>query len=170
MKENLIPSMRALMSHEGGFVNNPKDPGGMTNLGVTQRVWEAWVGHSVGEKEMRALTPVIVAPMYKRKYWDKVSGDLLPSGVDHAVFDFAVNSGPGQAAKILQRVLGVKQDGDIGLVTLEKALSIDSSKLIDDYNDARLAFLKSLPAWVNFGNGWDNRVAKVTTEAINMTA
>lgn len=170
MKENLIPSMKALMSHEGGFVNNPKDPGGMTNLGVTQRVWEAWVGHPVGEKEMRALTPVIVAPMYKRKYWDKVSGDLLPSGVDHAVFDFAVNSGPGQAAKILQRVLGVKQDGDIGLVTLEKALSIDSSKLIDDYNDARLAFLKSLPAWVDFGNGWDNRVAKVTTEAINMTA
>lgn len=162
--------MKALMSHEGGFVNNPKDPGGMTNLGVTQRVWEAWVGHPVGEKEMRALTPVIVAPMYKRKYWDKVSGDLLPSGVDHAVFDFAVNSGPGQAAKILQRVLGVKQDGDIGLVTLEKALSIDSSKLIDDYNDARLAFLKSLPAWVDFGNGWDNRVAKVTTEAINMTA
>ena len=170
MKENLIPSMKALMSHEGGFVNNPKDPGGMTNLGVTQRVWEAWVGHPVGEREMRALTPVIVAPMYKRKYWDKVSGDLLPSGVDHAVFDFAVNSGPGQAAKILQRVLGVKQDGDIGLVTLEKALSIDSSKLIDDYNDARLAFLKSLPAWVDFGNGWGNRVAKVTTEAINMTA
>ena len=170
MKENLLPAMVALMKHEGGFVNHPADPGGMTNLGVTQRVWEEWVGHPVDEKEMRALTPAIVAPMYKCKYWDKVSGDLLPSGVDHAVFDFAVNSGPGQAAKILQRVLGVTADGDIGPQSLAKALSIDSSKLIDDYNDARLAFLKSLPAWADFGNGWGTRVAAVTTEAINMTA
>ena len=170
MKENLIPSMKALMSHEGGFVNNPKDPGGMTNLGVTQRVWEAWVGHPVGEKEMRALTPVIVAPMYKRKYWDKVSGDLLPSGVDHAVFDFAVNSGPGQAAKILQRVLGIKDDGFIGPQTLTKVVSMDSSKLIADYNAARLAFLQALPTWADFGNGWGTRVATVKTEATHMTA
>jgi lysozyme family protein len=170
MKENLIPAMVALMKHEGGFVNHPRDPGGMTNLGVTQRVWEEWVGHPVGEKEMRALTPAIVAPMYKKKYWDKVAGDALPSGVDLAVFDFAVNSGPGRAAKMLQRVLDVKQDGDIGLNTLEKALSIDSSKLIADYNDARLAFLKSLPTWPDFGNGWETRVELVTTEATNMTA
>jgi lysozyme family protein len=170
MKENLIPAMVALMKHEGGFVNHPRDPGGMTNLGVTQRVWEEWVGHPVGEKEMRALTPAIVAPMYKKKYWDKVAGDALPSGVDLAVFDFAVNSGPGRAAKMLQRVLDVKQDGDIGLNTLEKALSIDSSKLIADDNDARLAFLKSLPTWPDFGNGWETRVELVTTEATNMTA
>ena len=170
MKENLLPAMVALMKHEGGFVNHPRDPGGMTNLGVTQRVWEEWVGHPVSEKEMRALTPAIVAPMYKKKYWDKVSGDLLPSGVDLAVFDFAVNSGPGRAAKMLQRILGVKQDGDIGRNTLEKALTIDSSQLIADYNDARLEFLKSLPTWDDFGNGWGTRVAKVTVEATNMTA
>ena len=52
MKENLIPSMKALMRHEGGFSNHPADPGGMTMLGVTQRVWEAWVGHPVDEKEI----------------------------------------------------------------------------------------------------------------------
>jgi len=170
MKENLLPAMVALMKHEGNFSNQPKDPGGMTNLGVTQRVWEEWVGHPVSEKEMRALTPAIVAPMYKKKYWDKVHGDDLPSGVDLAVFDFAVNSGPGRAAKMLQKVLGVTEDGAIGPQTLVKAVSIDSSKLIADYNAARLAFLQALPTWATFGNGWGRRVAEVTTEATNMTA
>ena len=170
MNVNLIPAMVALMKHEGNFSNHPKDPGGMTNLGVTQRVWEEWVGHPVSEKEMRALTPAIVAPMYKKKYWDKVHGDDLPSGVDLAVFDFAVNSGPGRAAKMLQKVLGVTEDGAIGPQTLVKAVSIDSSKLIADYNAARLAFLQALPTWATFGNGWGRRVAEVSTEATNMTA
>ena len=170
MKENLVPAMVALLKHEGGFVNHPADPGGMTNLGVTQRVWEEWVGHPVDEKEMRSLTPEKVAPMYKKKYWDKVAGDELPSGVDMAVFDCCVNSGPGRAAKMLQRVLGLTEDGAIGPNTLSKALSIDSSKLIADYNAARLAFLQALPTWATFGKGWSNRVAAVTTEATNMTA
>jgi len=170
MKDNFQVCLKLLLKHEGGFVNNPKDPGGMTNLGVTKTVWAEWVGHPVSEKEMRNLTPEIVAPMYKRKYWDKVSGDLLPSGVDHAVFDFAVNSGPGQAAKILQRVLGVKDDGFIGPQTLTKVVSMDSSKLIADYNAARLAFLQALPTWADFGNGWGTRVATVKTEATKMTA
>jgi lysozyme family protein len=170
MKENLLPAMVALLKHEGGFVNHPADPGGMTNLGVTQRVWEEWVGHPVDEKEMRSLTPEKVAPMYKQKYWDKIRGDDLPSGVDMAVFDCCVNSGPGRAAKMLQRVLGLTEDGAIGPNTLSKALSIDSSKLIADYNAARLVFLQSLPTWATFGKGWGNRVAQVTTEATNMTA
>ena len=170
MKENLVPAMVALLKHEGGCVNHPADPGGMTNLGVTQRVWEEWVGHPVDEKEMRSLTPEKVAPMYKQKYWDKIRGDDLPSGVDMAVFDCCVNSGPGRAAKMLQRVLGLTEDGAIGPNTLSKALSIDSSKLIADYNAARLAFLQSLPTWATFGKGWGNRVAQVTTEATNMTA
>ena len=170
MKENLLPAMTALLKHEGGFVNLPSDPGGMTNLGVTQRVWEEWVGHPVDEKEMRSLTPEKVAPMYKQKYWDKIRGDDLPSGVDMAVFDCCVNSGPGRAAKLLQHVLGLTEDGAIGPNTLAKAISIDSSKLIADYNAARLVFLQSLPTWATFGKGWSNRVAAVTTEATNMTA
>ena len=169
MRENLLPAMVALLKHEGGFSNHPLDNGGMTMLGVTQRVWEEWVGHPVDEKEMRSLTPAIVAPMYKKKYWDKVSGDELPSGVDMAVFDFAVNSGPGRAAKMLQRVLGAVEDGAIGPNTLAKAVSVDSSKLIADYNAARLAFLQALPTWATFVNGWGNRVAQVTTEATRLS-
>jgi lysozyme family protein len=170
MKENLLPAMVALLKHEGNFVNHPKDPGKITNLGVTQAVWEEWVGHPVGEQEMRSLTPEKVAPMYKQKYWDKIRGDDLPSGVDMAVFDCCVNSGPGRAAKMLQKVLGVTQDGAIGAQTLLKATTVDSNKLIADYNAERLAFLMALPTWDTFGKGWGRRVAEVTEQATHMTA
>ena len=99
-------------------MNHPKDPGGMTNLGCTKKVWEEHCGHEVDEKTMRALTPADVAPLYKTKYWDKVRGDELPSGVDYAVFDAAINSGPGRAAKWLQTCVGVEPDGGIGPKTL----------------------------------------------------
>jgi lysozyme family protein len=170
MKENFPAALQALLKHEGGYVNHPSDPGGMTNLGVTKRVWEEWVGHEVDEKQMRALTPELVAPLYKKKYWDKVCGDELPTGLDLAVFDLAVNSGPGRAAKMLQKVLGVTQDGAIGPQTIAKALNIDSSKLIADYNAERLAFLQALPTWGTFGKGWGRRVAEVTEQATHMTA
>lgn len=170
MKENFDAALRALLKHEGGYVNHPSDPGGMTNLGVTKRVWEEWVGHEVDEKQMRALTPELVAPLYKKKYWDKVCGDELPTGLDLAVFDLAVNSGPGRAAKMLQKILGVTQDGAIGPQTIAKALNVDSSKLIADYNAERLAFLQALPTWGTFGKGWGRRVAEVTEQATHMTA
>ena len=170
MKENFDLALRALLKHEGGYVNHPADPGGMTNLGVTKTVWEEWVGHPVDEKQMRALTPELVAPLYKKKYWDKVCGDELPTGVDLAVFDLAVNSGPGRAAKMLQKVLGVAQDGAIGPQTLLKAVNVDSSKLVADYNAQRLAFLMALPQWDTFGKGWGRRVAEVTEQATHMTA
>ena len=170
MKENFDTALKALLKHEGGYVNHPSDPGGMTNLGVTKTVWEEWVGHPVDEKQMRALTPELVAPLYKKKYWDKVCGDELPTGVDLAVFDLAVNSGPGRAAKMLQKVLGVAQDGAIGPQTLLKAVNIDSSKLVADYNAERLAFLMALPTWDTFGKGWGRRVAEVTEQATHMTA
>ena len=170
MKDNFPAALQALLKHEGGYVNHPSDPGGMTNLGVTKRVWEEWVGHEVDEKQMRALTPELVAPLYKKKYWDKVCGDELPTGLDLAVFDLSVNSGPGRAAKMLQKVLGVTQDGAIGPQTIAKSLNTDSSKLIADYNAERLAFLQALPTWDTFGKGWGRRVAEVTEQATHMTA
>jgi lysozyme family protein len=142
----------------------------MTNLGVTKRVWEEWVGHEVDEKAMRALTPADVGPMYRKKYWNKVCGDDLPTGLDMAVFDLAVNSGPGRAAKMLQKVLGVPEDGMIGPKTLEKAASIDVGNLVEDYNAQRLSFLQALPTWETFGKGWGRRVAEVSKDAEKMIA
>jgi lysozyme family protein len=170
MKDNFESALEAVLHHEGGFVNHPADPGGMTNLGVTKKVWEEWVGHEVDEKTMRGLTPEIVGPMYKAKYWDKVKGDELPSGVDYAVFDAAVNSGPGRAAKWLQGCVGVEQDGGIGPKTLAAVSAMNPVELVDDYAKRRLSFLMDLPHWDTFGKGWGRRVAAVQTVAATMTA
>ena len=99
MRDNWETAFEKVLAHEGGYVNDPRDPGGRTNLGVTQRAWEAYVDDCVSEDFMRKLTPNIVKPFYKAMYWDKIKGDQLPSGVDYAAYDLAVNSGVGSAAK-----------------------------------------------------------------------
>lgn len=172
MKENFGACLIKLLAQgrEGGFVNHPADPGGMTNLGVTQRAWSEWVGHPATEKEMRTLTVEKVFLFYKRKYWDKVSGDSLPAGLDHTVFDFAVNSGPGRAAKLLQELLGVTADGDIGPQTLKALAKYDSKLLVEQYSQARQEFLEGLKTFDTFGRGWTRRVSEVETEALNMLA
>lgn len=164
MKVNFAEALQALLKHEGGYVFHAKDPGGMTNLGVTKRVWEEWVGRPVSEKEMRALTPAIVAPMYKQKYWDKVRGDDLPSGVDYAVFDAAINSGASRATKWLQATVGVEADGSIGSKTLA-AVAAFKGNLVSDYSKRRLSFLLDLPTWKTFGKGWTRRVNEVEVKA-----
>lgn len=170
MKHNFDKALAAVLHHEGGFVNHPADPGGMTNLGCTKKVWEEWVGHPVDEKAMRALTPADVGPLYKAKYWDKVKGDELPTGVDYVVFDAAINSGPGRAAKWLQEVVGVTADGAIGPATLRAVQSMDASEVVEKYQAKRLGFLQALPTWGTFGKGWGRRVAEVGASADSMVA
>ena len=164
MKDNFAEALEHVLKHEGGYVNHPADPGGMTNLGVTKRVWEEWVGHEVDEKTMRELTPAVVGPMYRAKYWDKVKGDDLPDGVDYVVFDAAVNSGPSRAAKWLQACVGVEPDGGIGPKTLA-AVAAFKGDLVDDYSKRRLSFLMDLPHWPTFSKGWSRRVAEVRSDA-----
>jgi len=158
-------AMRHLLRHEGGFVNHPKDPGGMTNLGVTKAVWDAHTGKSASEADMRALTQEAVRPIYKARYWDAVHGDDLPHGVDHCLFDCAVNSGPGRAVKIAQYILHQKVDGSLGPKTLAAICGADPVEFIEDYSQRRLEFLQSLPTWKTFGKGWGKRVAEVEMEA-----
>lgn len=168
MKANFKSALNAVLHHEGGFVNHPKDPGGMTNLGVTKKVWEEWVGHVVDEKAMRALTPEVVGSMYKAKYWDKIKGDDLPAGVDYVVFDAAVNSGPGRAAKWLQACVGVEPDGGIGPKTLAAVNAFPQDELVSDYGKRRLSFLMDLAHWGTFGKGWTRRVNETTAHAGKM--
>ena len=168
MKENFDDAFALMLRHEGGYVNNPKDPGGRTNLGVTQKAWEAYVEHEVDEAAMRALTPEIVKPFYKAKYWDKVRGDELPDGVDYAVFDLAVNSGVGKAAKVLQSVVGAPADGMIGAKTLTAVNACNAADLANDVCDMRLSFLQSLSTFATFGKGWERRVAEVKAHAAAM--
>jgi lysozyme family protein len=142
MITNFDTCLSHVLSSEGGYINNPKDPGGITNLGCTKATWELFVGHPVSEADMRNLTPADVKPLYKRKYWDMVSGDKLPAGLDYAVFDAAINSGPGRAAKWLQEVVGVTADGSIGPATLKAIEAFNALELIAQYNDKRLQFLE----------------------------
>ena len=161
MKENFTSALALMLAHEGGFVDHPKDPGGMTNLGVTKATWEAYVGHPVTEADMRALTASTVGPLYRRKYWDACNCDDLPEGLDYAVFDFAVNSGPGRAVKTLQTLLGVAADGALGPKTLAAIKTTDLNLLVPAYNTARHEFLRSLPTYSVFGRGWARRVEEV---------
>ena len=168
MQSNFETCLALMLAHEGGYVDHPKDPGGRTNHGVTQRVWEEWVGHEVDEKQMRALTHEMVAPLYKRKYWDAVRADDLVAGVDYCVFDVAVNSGPGRAIKFLQSSVGVTADGGFGPATLAAVTKEDPTRLIEMYCAKRLEFLQSLKTFETFGKGWSRRVAEVKDKALKM--
>ena len=162
---NWKKSFELMLASEGGYVNHPSDPGGMTNLGVTKRVWEEWVGRESNEKEMRSLTPEMVEPLYKRKFWDACKCDDMPSGIDYLVFDFAVNAGVGRSAKILQTAVGVPADGGIGPITLAAVKAQDPAELVQKFSDAKEAFYRSLNTFETFGKGWLNRVAAVKIKA-----
>ena len=170
MQSNFEICLEKLLIHEGNFVNHPQDPGGMTNLGVTKRVWEEWVGHDVSEKEMRNLTPAMVAPLYKRKYFDACRANELVPGVDYAVFDVAVNSGVGRAIKLLQSVVGATPDGGYGSITAALVQKAEQNpiRLIELYSAKRLEFLESLKSFPTFGKGWSRRVAEVKADALKM--
>lgn len=169
MKSNWDAALAAVLHHEGGFVNHKDDPGGMTNLGCTKTTWEKWCGHPVDEADMRALTPVDVAPLYKDKYWDKVKADELPAGVDYVVFDTAINSGPGRAAKLLQEAIGTTPDGAIGPLTLRAVAAMPAADVINTFQDRRLAYLQTLPTWSTFGRGWGRRVEEGRVLALQMS-
>lgn len=168
MKDNFDKCLALVLSDEGHYVNDPRDPGGRTNLGVTQRAWEAYVGHPVDEQTMRGLTPDKVKPFYKAMYWDKIRGDDLPAGIDYAAFDFAVNSGVSRAVKMLQQIAGVLVDGALGPRSMEAVAACDPAQTVDALCDMRLDFMKRISTWPTFGKGWSARVARVKAKAIAM--
>ena len=170
MKSNWQKSFELMLKSEGGYVNNPADPGGRTNLGVTQATWESWVGRPSDEAEMRSLTADKVEPLYKKKYWDAVRGDELPVGLDYLVFDFAVNAGPGRAIKVMQSAVGVTPDGGFGPLTMAAVKAIDPVELINKFSQAKEDFYRSLAQFPVFGKGWLNRVADVKVKANSMLA
>lgn len=170
MRENFEKCMPVVLRFEGGFSNHPRDPGGVTLEGIIQRVYDGFRDRS--NKPRRALapqmrnTPEWIAErnaIYRTQYWNAIRGDELPSGVDLAVFDGAVNSGPYQSIKWLQRALGnVDVDGHLGESTLAAlTLCNDHDALIAEMESRRLGMLKSLSTWDAFGKGWQSRVVSV---------
>jgi lysozyme family protein len=165
---NFDKCLQFVLQFEGGFVNDPADPGGATNLGITIGTLSGVLGRPATVAEIKALTPATVAPVYRQRYWNKVAGDQLPGGVDMAVFDFAVHSGPGRAARALQSVVGVAVDGDIGDITLKAVAKVDPALLVTELCADRLAFLKGLKVFKSFGPGLANRVNKCKAAALSL--
>ena len=170
MDRNFPRALSLVLKSEGGWSDNPADPGGATMKGVTLTNFRRFVKPGATKADLRKITDEQVATVYRRFYWDAVAGAELPGGVDFAVFDFAVNSGPARAAKYLQAIVGEKQDGKIGPATLAAVRKTMRATVINDLCDKRMAFLKSLKTWKTFGRGWTARVSSVRTEALKMAA
>jgi len=170
MKHNFDQCLEMLLEHEGGYVNHPDDPGGMTNLGVTKRVFDAYYTSDANEDTMRGLTVDDVKPIYRDNYWAACSCEILPSGVDWAVFDYAVNAGSRRAAKCLQRAVEVDQDGHIGPKTLDAIDKLYAENIINRMAIYREEHYRSLRTFDRFGKGWLRRNDKTRAQAIDMIA
>lgn len=158
-----------VLVHEGGYANHKKDPGGVTLNGVIQRTYDAY-RDSQGKPRRELRRSMLGDPewnrerdyIYRQQYWDAVRGDEMPPGVDYAMYDAAVMSGPKQAIKWLQRALGIKVDGVIGLSTMSAVNNCkDYDVLVAGICDRRLAFCRQLNTWPTFGAGWSQRIANV---------
>jgi len=170
VKENFQTSLNLVLDHEKGFSDYPFDAGGMTNLGVTKKTWEAWLKRPVDEAEMRSLTPEKVAPLYKIKYWDACKCDQLPLGIDYAVFDFAVNAGVSRASKTMQATLGTAADGIVGPATIGVATNADPDEFLEKFSKLKEQFYRSLQLFDVWGKGWLRRVSEVKQTAEGMIA
>lgn len=170
MDRNFTRALKLVLAHEGGWADHPKDPGGATMKGVTIGTYRQYVNPKGTKEDLRKITDAQLAEVYRRHYWDVVKGDDLPDGVDYAVFDFAVNSGPSRAAKYVQAVVGASQDGKIGPATLKAIAAANPAQVINSLCGDRMAFLKKLPTWKTFGKGWTSRVSGVRKEALAMAS
>jgi len=158
---NFDDAFEKVIGFEGGYVNNPKDPGGETTYGVTKVVAmrHGYLGN------MRQLPLAKAKAIYKADYWDAVKGDVIPEILKYPVFDAAVNSGVGSSIRWLQRALGVKDDGIFGPVTLAKIQKSDPEKTLRGILSQRLTSLTNLPTWDTFGRGWARRLCKILEES-----
>ena len=178
MKANYDIFFDKLLKVEGGFTDDPHDRGnkrgdgygnrGSTNLGVTAKVWAEYTNKPAPIELMKKLTKDDVKEMYRQNYWLAVSGDHLPNGVDISVADFAVNSGPGTAAKHLQRVVGASQDGAIGPQTLGLVHDEEIAEVLRNLATQREAYLRSLDDFDRYGRGWLNRNEEVLEKAMEV--
>lgn len=161
-----------ILREEGGYVNDPDDAGGATNRGVTQTTYDTF-RKSVGleERAVRYLTQEETKTIYS-KIWTDCKADQLPTGLNLVHFDFAVNAGNRQAAKILQRTVGANDDGIIGPRTLAKVKEANVEEAIFEYSDLRRAFYRNIavtrPKNVKFLRGWLLRTNRAERLALSL--
>ncbi|MCA8881184.1 MAG: hypothetical protein KDA73_14785 [Rhodobacteraceae bacterium] len=165
-----------VLGFEGGFSDHPADPGGATNMGITMATLTAWrkkmaepgVAVSVTVDDVRNLDRDEAIDIYRANYWNALNCDNLPAGVDLVVFDFGVNAGPVRSAKMLQKVVHVDQDGQVGKITTGAADSIDPAHIINAFDSERMDFYRSLSTFETFGKGWTRRTQEIGSAALEM--
>ncbi len=159
-----------VLRHEGGYVDHPVDPGGATNMGITRKTLARWRNVSpwwnLPKTEVRNLTRTEAGRIYRAGYWNLCRAGDMPPGIDLALFDYAVNSGPDRAIRALQAELSVVVDGLVGPLTIGAAARANVAKVVNALCDRRLGFLKSLSTFSTFGRGWTSRVASVRSAAL----
>lgn len=153
MKQNFERCLALVLVHEGGWADHPRDPGGATMRGVTLATFRQHYGADRTKDDLRRITDAQLSRIYRVGYWNKVGCDRLANGVDFAVFDFAVNSGPSRARSYLLKSIGGPD-----------------TETINRLCDRRMAFLRGLKTWPTFGKGWTTRVESVRREALRMAS
>jgi len=151
MKQNYDFCLKQVLKSEGGYTNDPRDPGGPTNYGITIGDYRRYINPKGTPLDVRNMKLEDAKTIYKKRYWDAVNGDSLPSGVDYSVFDYGVNSGIGRARSVYTRL---------------KSKYSQPSLLVRAICDERLAFLQRLKTWPTFGRGWFTRVANVRRDSL----
>lgn len=169
MKDNFDNSLALILKFEGGYSNDPKDPGGPTNMGITKKTYDAYRRvKRLGTQSVVDISTGEVKNIYRREYADKIQFDRLPAGLDFALLDFAVNSGVSRAAKYIQKIVGTTTDGVIGSVTLAAIDAQPVNQLILNLCNLRRKFVRSLKTYKRFGKGWENRISTVQSKAYQM--
>lgn len=171
MRVNFELAMKCILVSEGGKVDDKRDPGGRTNEGVTQAEYDDYrkrKGLAAGD--VYNMTAADRDDLYFNDYWTPCGGDLLPNGLDLAVFDAAVNSGVGMSTRWLQSALNIPSDGAMGPLTRKAIYNLaaehDEADIIRHFCSLRLGSLERLSTWPTFGKGWSARVARVQSLAL----
>jgi lysozyme family protein len=153
---------RRVLLSEGGYTNDPRDPGGPTNWGIT--IYDArlyWKPDATAD-DVRAMPRSVAEQIYKSKYWDTLACDNLPAGLDYTCFDYGVNSGIRRSGRVLRACLGLPTDTwHVDQSVLDRLAQADVTKVIDEMNAERMRFLQHLKTWPHFGRGWGSRVLSV---------
>lgn len=154
---NFDQAFERLIGHEGGYVNDPRDPGGETKFGISKRAHPG--------EDIAGMTIERAKKIYLRDYWGPAGCDAVPDGLKFDLFDMAVNSGVKAAVRTLQRAVGETEDGVLGPLTIQAAQSMPAARIVARFNGARLAFMADLSTWPAFGRGWARRIASNLMEA-----
>jgi lysozyme family protein len=173
LSSNFISCLHEVLCLEGGYADDPRDPGGPTNFGITRAeladVRQVPID-SISPADMQALTLAEAASIYRKRYWNAMSCDDLAHGVDLMVFQFGVNAGIDASARILQHVTGASVDGIIGPITLAAANRIAPATLVQSLAAAQLVQYRGFAQWDVYGTGWTNRIDAATKAALAMAA